>query len=330
MKANLFVGIITSPFFYFILVIGCFSDAPRDNPLDNQTNTHSYSFGGRVQTYYPHQPNSVLSGAQITLNPENRVAFSDSQGNYGFQGLTPGTYQIICQKSGFLSDTAEVEVPRQNSHDFSLDGLPYFEVIKIASFHISRWFPPDDLYFLTFEVTGNDTDGVEELKTATFQISFPELRDTLQEESAAGKFTYQLFPDEYGLSSLHQLIGREIYFVLEDEFGARVRSSAQYLSRIIEDVPVIIAPVQRVAVNPPFQFQWEPVFLPFDFNLKIEIYRFVSGISIKVAEIPGIAGTETAHTYSNFLSPGEYYWTLYIVDEFGNHSRSKEGAFVVP
>lgn len=318
-------------FILLYLLLNCFSDAPRDNPLDTGNNMPKYQLNGFVQTYYPNLTNSFLRNARITLVPSNEFSISDADGYFFFNNLSPGTYVIYCQATGFVEDSMEIKIENNKQVNFRLDGLPYFKNISISTHHISRWFPVDDLYFLQFAVAAGDTDGVEELDIAEFEIADYSIRDTLDQSVTAGKFDFTFFLNDYGIASLHQLIGKPFMFYIKDNFGATQASDKQYINRIIEETPVLLAPVELTVIQSiPFNIQWERIFLPYPFTLKIEIFRIVSGLNIKVAEIPNISGELDTYSYGNVLSPGDYFWTLYIKDEFGNESRSKEGSFRIP
>ncbi|MFZ0389169.1 MAG: hypothetical protein WAN36_01835, partial [Calditrichia bacterium] len=143
-----------------LFLSGCWSDAPRDNPLQSNS-AETYSFQGTVHTYYPHQPRSLLSGASVLLKPENRISVTGPEGTFGFKQLPAGSYTAIAAAAGFAADTLKFDLPGTSTHSFFLDGLPYFKDLSIESRHVSRLFPVEDLYYLELHLTASDTDGVE-------------------------------------------------------------------------------------------------------------------------------------------------------------------------
>jgi len=46
-------------------------------------------------------------------------------------------------------------------------------------------------------------------------------------------------------------------------------------------------------------------------------------------EIDNISIRDQNYLYSGTLNPGDYFWTLNIIDEFGNSSGSREGTFQI-
>ena len=309
-------------------IIGCFSDAARDNPLDSNNIRQNLSLSGTVQSYYPHPPRSILAGAKLLLLPLNILATSDAEGFFKFINLPAGSYSIVCQKEGFYTDTLEVDIPTENSLDFFLDGSPYFEQIVVTSQRISHFPPIEDQYYLELNITASDTDGVEELDIVWFEVNELSLTDTLDKTTTPGQFNAKIQTD---IISLYNFIGRAFELYVKDKFGAVVKSDPNYVTRIIEQIPILLNPSQGDTIsNQPLELFWEPIFLPYNFHLSIEIMNINEfGFPTPIDFIDAISSNKSSYIYTTVLNPGLYFWTLYIMDDFGNSSRSKEGAFVI-
>jgi hypothetical protein len=311
-------------------IFSCFSDAPHDNPLDASHGLSSHSIGGSVHTYYPHPPRSIIAGAEVCLWPQRIITTTNADGTFRFNELESGKYKVVCTKPGFSSDSIEIDIPIASTMDFFLDGLPYFQEFKITTHHISQWFPAEDSYYLEIEVTASDSDGVEELDIAWMDIPEMGISDTLQESSTAGLFTHTIIPQEVSNRFIHSFVGKEFYFYLRDNFGSQIVSPPKFITRIVENVPVLDFPIQWDTVSEfPFDFTWQAIYLPFPFSLRLELFRIFSGFNAQVDEISDIPGNSSSYSYNKTLEAGDYFWVLYIVDEFGNCSRSKEGSFQV-
>jgi hypothetical protein len=117
-------------------------------------------------------------------------------------------------------------------------------------------------------------------------------------------------------------------FICWDRVGNVATSMDKFIPRIVQDVPVIISPTSLEIINNfPHDFSWQPIFLDYDFSLKIEIYQINIGIFTKVREYKNISSLESTYTVTQSLPTGDYFWVIYIVDEFGDTSSSKEGSF---
>lgn len=314
-----------------LLMIGCFGDAPHDNPLDpnNSPALPGLTLKGFVFTFY--QPFRAIPSATLMLEPGPRISVADQNGSFSFGQLPPGSYQLTCRAPGFMPDSLQFTLSADTTVNFNLDALPAFLDIRLQTHHVSRWFPPDDSYFLTIEVTVDDPDGVGDIRRVHYLINPIGYADTLTVNSDPSVFTAQRFSNQFPTGSIHQLIGKAFLFIVEDGPGAVVESPPQFLTRIVETIPQLLAPNDLVFVTEfPIVFQWLPVTLPFLFSFKLEISRVDFGVPSKVFTSPPIASDSTRYTFEQPLSGGDYFWVLYIVDEFGNSSRSKEGAFRIP
>ncbi|NIT59363.1 MAG: hypothetical protein GWN00_25015, partial [Aliifodinibius sp.] len=246
-------------FLFAILLTGCTSDAPHDNPLDPANGIH---ITGRVERLYSTAP---LSGATLTLKPGNRIARSTMDGTYQIENISPGNYTLLCSAEGFLTDSVTLTLNRSDTTIFKLNALPYLNHISLTTQHISNSFPADDDFFVQSTAVAGDPDNTSDVELVRYEIDGFAFADTLTliDISAQGKtFTAELQPGELGLMSLEQLIGKPFNFYVEDLPGAVVREPEQFIIRIIDEVPTTLAP-QGNSVNPPFQFEWEPMNLPF-------------------------------------------------------------------
>ena len=312
-----------------VFFVGCVSDAPRDNPLDAKSRLTSLRLEGRVFTYY--QPYQPVAGAKLYLLPLNRLTESDADGYYAFNGLQAGIYTVICQKNGFASDTAQIDLTTEQTHHFHLDRLPSFEQLTINTHHQARWFPVEDAYYLDIKATVSDGDGRADINLVDFQIPGINYRDTLQAGSEAGSYSRLFSQEELPVGSLEQLVGLEFVFRATDHPGKSVYSDKHYLTRVINPVPVVEAPVglETVAADS-LVFQWQKMSLNFEFSYKIQLYQINLGLSTLIEEIAPIAADQTSYRYPSALPGGDYLWRVLIVDRYGNTSGSKEGVFRVP
>jgi hypothetical protein len=310
--------------FGIILILNCFSDAPRDNPLDP---ANGISLSGNVRRLYSNNP---LPNAALRLDPGNRISITNSNGRYQFSGVPTGIYSLIVSSDGFSSDTSEISIEKNLEVNFSLDSLPNFQNIFVTTTHITHWFPPDDIYSVVMEAAGHDGDGTGDIKDVWFRIEQINFSDTLQRVAPGSNiFRGQAVASSLPVLNLQELIGKPFAFFIEDIPGNSSGSSPHFISRIIEETPQLTSPVGLAIITSfPITFRWQTITsIPFPFTQKIEIYSI--GLGLKVDEMSSIAPNMSDYIYNKPLSNGDYYWVLYIVDELGNQSGSKEGSFRV-
>lgn len=321
MKRQLFLGII-----FALGWVGCVSDAPRVNPLDP---AHAGSARLQISGKVEHLNNSApVPEALLFLTPGNMVAQSDMSGFFNISGsIAPGAYSLACVAEGFAPDTLRFTIRQDTSVIFKLNILPVFEHISLTTDHEASFVPPDN-FFLNVDVLVSDADALGNVEATWFDIPATGHRDTLQEiASVQGqRFFKRIEAVDLGVSSLKELIGKPLVFYARDGQGAVAASGGRYLTRIIDDPPRPLAPITvppQPPVSVPFRFEWDFISEPFPFEYAVEIYLNVPVALPPEVQIDGISSDSTGYFFNPpSFNAGEYYWVLYIVDEFGNRSRS--------
>jgi len=309
---------------FVVLFHGCNSDAPRDNPLDP---VNGMRIEGKVERYYE---TSAIREAMLVLKPINKTALSAADGSFAIENISPGNYTLVCQAAGFSSDSVELNIQQSTIANFKLNGLPYFRDISLTTHHISSFSAPSDSFFVLFNVAADDHDNRSDVKIVWYRIDDFGFADTLFEENPQEKtFFGELDIRDLGIASLQQLEGKPFTFFVEDQPASVTVSEQYFITRIINTTPTGQSPL-NVAASPPLNFEWDGLSLPFNLTFKIEIRKINFSFFTLVGEVNNIPASDTTATFGNPLEQGEYFWVLYIVDEFGNRSRSLENPFIVP
>ncbi len=312
-----------------IVLAGCVSDAPHDNPLDARNGSADLSLNGQVLTYYP--PYRPVAEAEVILLPENRLAFCDEQGNFAFKNLSPGSLQLVARAQGFAPDTLSLQLTDSQTKNIHLDGLPELRSVSIRSHHLARWFPVEDAYYLEIQVKATDPDGIGDVQTVYYSIADLNFADTLIARAQPGWFEKMIAQKDLPVTNLSQIIGKTFDFTVTDQPGHHINSGGYFLPRIIEQTPQLTSPVGLENVSSDtIRFEWQKVYLNYDFSFKIELFQINLGVFTLITTIEDIPSTESSYTFTAGLPAGQYFWRVYIVDEFGDTSGSKEAAFQVP
>ncbi len=316
----------------WVVGLNCISDAPHENPLDPENPNTSLTLKGQVLTRYP--PYQGIPDVEVWVEPLHRFTRTDSAGEFMFNDLKSGSYTIIAQREGYDSDTIAITLVDHLVLEIYLDALPRFQRVALTTHRYGRYFPPEDLYFLLIDVWVSDRDGNSDIVKMEYAIADLGFQDTLRlvefPDAYTARFVVQRTPQDFQLPSLHTLIGKAFTFQVEDQSGQRTTSPPYYLTRIVETLPVVVQPTGLQTISTAqdtILFQWEAVYLPYPFMFRVEIYRLDFGVTTLVQRMAGIAADQTTVAYRNDLTPGDHFWVVYIVDEYGNTSRSREGAF---
>jgi len=282
--------------FSLILLIsyGCLSEAPRDNILDPRSDDFENvgKISGTVSTFY--QPYMPLVQAFLRIEPVGLSTQTNENGIFEISNVPSGSYTLKCLYYGYRADTLNLTINNDN-HDvnFNLNALPVFEAITVNSHHVSRWFPSEDIYYLNFEVQVNDLDGLNEIDSVKIEIPSISFIDTLFTDGFSGLYRQTILDNQLPVQNIRSLEGIPMHFVCWDRVKNVTFSIEKFIPRIVQDVPVIIAPTALQIINNfPVEFSWQTIFLDYSFSLKIEIYQINIGIFSKVREYDNISSVK--------------------------------------
>lgn len=311
----------------------CLSDVEHSNPLDPNSNEFEEegTVEGRATRFYPPYP--PVEKAEVRLTPGPYIAESDPDGSFLFKGIPPGTYSISAVKDGFASfpDTISVSIGKATSDvRVRLNGMPIFKMYELRTVHISRWWPQEDLYFLEILAEIEDPDGVGDLAGVWVEILSNEFTRPLRETGIVGRFSLSLPDDSLPGPSLHSLQGTDLIVHAQDAVGFVTESEPKSLIRVIDKIPLAVEPqdLSNVDDGRP-NLIWEDAALPFEFTYRIDVVRDEANVQTVVETITDIPSDVTSYRIETPLASGTYFWTVSVVDTFGNRSRSKEAGFVV-
>jgi hypothetical protein len=321
-------------FAYAILLclLACTESAEHSNPLDPESPlyTQKGSIAGRVMTFYePFQP---ITGAMVEIQPGGLILQSDGEGRFEFTELEPDTFTLIAGATGYQEVAAKIEVnPREiSSVNFHLNGLPAIQAPRATSSKVATREASSPRIFLDIAVEVQDPDGASDIKRIELTIPAFSFTDTLARLAGGGGQWQRIFnPAELSQIDLSKLVGLPLKSVVYDFPGAVVSSEPFFLARIISEEPEILSPTNNETTGSAPVFRWQVPPVAFAFTQRIEIFRLDAGFPAFVTAIGNIKPEVRSLPYLGRLSAGVYFWTIRLIDDFGNSSRSKEATFQV-
>ncbi len=316
-----------------LLQLQCLGDAPRDNPLDSKSSRFQNSAaikGIALSLFPPFQP---IAGVELRLSPGNFLGMTDVAGEFVFRDIPSGTFVVTASKPRFgtVVDSVEVSAGDSVAVTFNLNGLPEVDSIAVFSCRFNNLFPVPDVRFLQVEVKVTDFDGVNDVRLVEFLIPGTSFVDTLAATPVLGMFSKVINEVDLPVVGLENLVGRPLLIRVTDGAGFATTSQPVFLTRVIAEDPQTISPdgFELLSDRNPV-LTWRAVDLPFSFSHTVEVVRFRPGVETVVWTQEGINSLQTSIQVAPQLLPGStfsYFWTVSVVDEFGNWSRSIESSF---
>ena len=229
------------------------------------------------------------------------------------------------------------DAPRENpldprSDDYEGAGaLPAFDSVSVRSEHRRRFTQPTDLHALVVEAWVRDFNEQPVLDSVRMRLG--ELLAPLYEVEE-GRYVRSFRVSELpGVERLQAVLGRPVRLTATNEEGHRVRSTPRYLARVIAPSPVADTAIVRDGA---LRFRWQPAAAdraapyPFAHTYRITLFRREADIDVQVARYTGLSSERTTFEAERPDRSGSYRWTVAVVDEFGNLSRSRPSAFSLP
>lgn len=314
------------------MLTGCFEGAPRNNPLDPRGENFQDAGGLTVQVTTFYAPKRGLGEVTVQTDPGNFTGQTDASGTVFIPDLASGAYTIHASRDGYATQSTVIEVTAGEFSNvaLALPGLPEFLDIDINTVHISRWWPPpQELFRLNLNVELDDRDGLADIESVWLEIPSLDYRVNLSPQTTPGTFSRLIQGDSLP-APLPALLGQDMFLYAEDRSATINQSEKQAIFRVIEASPLAVSPrdLDLLDTSSP-ALSWEATSINFPFTYTVNVVRVDNNIQNLVRSIPEIPADSTS-LQLDALATGEYFWTVSVVDAFGNTSRSREAGFRIP
>ncbi len=284
----------------------------------------------RVTTFYP--PYQALTGARILLLPLQIEVQSDADGQYTFNELQSGEYTIVASKEGYdvVQLVTQIRAREMQFLEPRLNALPQVFAAKITSTRLTSRQPPVLRLLLDVVIEATDNDGANDVKRVLVQFPQRAQVDTLQRDLGPTRWKRIFTEDDIAPLDPHDLVGVPLQVFAEDGVGKKSAAFSLQLARVITEEPLPIFPQNGESINPNnIILRWELPALNFDHRQSVEVTRLDAGFPVSIFTANNIHTADTFLPYPGRLAGGNYYWTVKIIDTFGNSSRSQEAPFQV-
>ena len=309
---------------------GCLEDPTRDHPLDplGENFVDEGQVALRVTNFYA--PRSGLGDITVSISSASVSGVTDEDGSFISPGLPEGAYNVTINEPGYAPvDTLfQVTAGAITELELALPGLPTFNGVRLNSVHLSRWFPPpEELFSLELQAEVNDKDGVLDIDSLWLTIPSLNFSEQVFAQVEPGLYVQSVSAEQLPVS-IESVIGQEVRIKAKDRSGIENESDPVTLFRVIDDIPLALEPDNlEVQADSLPTFSWAQVDIAYPFTFRVDVVRSNQNIETIVQTIENIPASQLSIQATTPIPPGDYYWVISIVDEFGNRSRSREAGF---
>ncbi len=273
-----------------------------------------------------------IGSALVTLLPLNIATRTDANGYFAFSTkIATGNYTLTVQKENFVTDTLQLsfKVDEQQTISFLLNGFPVITSSQVITQKIDQYFP-GPIYSATFTATVADPNG--DVDITSVWLSVDTLRFPMLYVVTENKFQVIILPENLPSNTIEVLIGKNMYIAAKDTQQVVGKSAPITVTRIIETGATPLYPkyTDSTVTSTP-EFKWSAPSVSFNFTYTITVVRQESGTETIKWSKEKLGSYLVSYPYPNVspLQKGNYFWTISIVDEYGNISRSKQSPFIV-
>jgi len=312
----------------FIIVSGVIflnsCDAPRENPLDpNSSDNLLGTIEGTVQTFsLPYTP---IKNVEVYWQAGNKLVYSDTVGNFTIPDVKMENGPLIFRKAGYHIDTVQIDWAgsRKVTEQINLNKIPMLDSLSIYSVITNTSGSPSVISELIIQTKVIDVDNdIDTVYVVNYQLGLDKAMDF-----NVGTKTFQsvLTPEELNITDLEQVIGFEFDFSVRDVLGEIYLLNGGTVKRIIKDQVTGLQPSNNQIITAlPLILKWKRFTPGYSFNYMIEIYT--NDGSQLVLRQDNIASQDTTYSVDS-LSTGNYWWAIWVIDNYNDMGRSLPAAF---
>ncbi len=318
---------------FFGLAFGaCAPDAPHSNPVDPKSPSYNPDGVLSGQVLPLGAPYIGIPNALVVILQDSAAQLTAPDGSFLFQNAPVGNITVVISKQSYATDTMQVTLQAHKSLDTvaHLDALPQVSGAQVVTSKIDQWYY-GPVYSALVTAAINDPDGIGDINPDSVYVHI----DTLAVQMAysiTDKNWQATIPESIVPNGdIQWLIGRAFQVTAADRENNIGSSQPFYTTRIIEAEPGPIYPVYPDTTTPYPQLSWNSPFpsVSFDYSYIIQVFLNTSGAATQVGNSIALSSNAIAYNLTDSLPDGQYFWTIAIIDSFGNSSTSREAAFTV-
>ncbi len=313
----------------FVVLGGISCNAPRTNPLDPLNPDYNYgTIEGVVQTIG--FPFTGISNVKVTWENANLIAVTDANGKFRLSNIPIKDGNIVFSKSGYKGDTLNIVwgYSKRYFAQVFFNNIPVLDSVSIYTVVENQFVPPPiSTLFVNAWITDHDGD-VDSVFVYNEALN---LRKPLLFIPEDGAYQTTVTENELNGNNIEGTIGLDLSIVTKDKFQNEFIIGSDRVTRIIKDEVSGLKPSTDSTIadtSQPVIFKWSKFNAGYSFKYMIEVYSYTTFSNpVLIHTKLNISSDSTSYTLPQTLSDGNYYWVIWIIDQFQNRSRSKQTGF---
>lgn len=312
-----------------ILAILLSCDAPRKNPLDPQNPDNVYhNIKGIVKSQ--NSSRDPIADATLFWPIHKTITRTNINGYYQFDIPEAADGWLFAEKENYWNDSTWINWGESTNKtvDFSLNSIATIDSLRLYSIIINQW---GSLVIenVAVEVALNDVE--KDVDSVHIVLPMKDIKKKL-EYNISNKYYEKTFSNQQlNVSSLDELVSKD--FIIDVREFSRLSRSAGIgtIKRVIRNTVNQTFPTNGASTSTTPTLKWDPYIPGFKFSYMLEIYIVENFFPVLIWDKQNISSDSTSCKVDLELSSSvdEYYWVIWVIDEYGNRLRTKHASFKV-
>ncbi|NCS89072.1 MAG: hypothetical protein AUK34_05060 [Ignavibacteria bacterium CG2_30_36_16] len=301
-------------------------NAPRTNPLDPLNPDKPFtSIEGLVKTIS--FPNAPISNVKIYWQNDNLLSSTNAEGQFTINNIRPINGWLVFRNEKFVTDSVFIQWDSQKGKTVSvfLNAKPVLDSLEFYSIVLNR-FQYSQTADLFIRARISDIDGVNDIDSVYVQNTFLNFFKILTYNVNTHFYETKITLSELTLFSIDEIIGKNFEIIVRDLDARFFTVGSSNIKRIIKQEIEISSPSNHQSVSSPFVLSWKRFTPGFSFKYLLQISTDTTPPEV-VWQVENVSPDSISYLVNQALNPGEYFWTIWAIDEFKNRARSKPATF---
>ncbi len=273
-------------------------------------------------------PRRVIPEVRVYWKNQSIITQTDANGRYQLDNIIQNNGWLYFEKDGYSKDSVFVQFdnqPTKQVEDRFLNANPRLLNLSLYT-SVQNRYPDIQVQRLYVQVSiADDEKDVDSVFVKNNSFNFYK---KLIFNPESNKYENNFRTVDLKVSSLEETIGTEFIIIAKEKSGKTFTIGSSGIKRLIVQEILIESPVNRAVVNNVPTFVWKKFSPGFNFKYTVQVY------TDEVAPIliwgkNDISKDATEITCDTTIQPGDYYWVVICVDDFGNSTISKPGTFII-
>lgn len=296
---------------------------------------------GQLSVQVLNKSSQPIEHATVIITEHGKFSLTDTEGSAQLDDIPPGEVWVTAYRTKpmdpvYASDSLLVSVhPGALTYaSFRLDAMPSFIEVAVTS-NGYGYSLNSIIHKVRLKARAEDPDGRTDVQYVTYHFTIPESQITLHDTlrwfgDQDSTYWWTEIPSEvFPGGNIDNAQNAPFYFEAFDSDSNSVLAEGSLL-KVIHDFPNV-DPIQVNPQNQPtiaWYYYWRDEFVDttqFNYLLRITKDDIEPVVVYDTLLVP-ISQSNPSHQVAEVLDEGSYYFYIWVIDRFGNFSRSLRGS----